>query len=142
MEQHTALMRTSNCNLCYLTSLSRRLICLLVSKSSLIIKKLVFSAFHHLSQAHIYNSKSLQMTAHPPLLIPAKHRVQTKPQAQLQCEILSRKGMRTCSVCTLILHMSTDPYQLKFIPILLILSSHAVGFIFQLKLTSLPRNSC
>lgn len=92
MEQHTALMRTSNCNLCYLTSLSRRLICPLVSKSSLIIKKLVFSAFHHLSQAHIYNSKSLQMTAHPPLLIPAKHRVQTKPQAQLQCEILSRKG--------------------------------------------------
>jgi len=30
---------------------------LLVSKSSLTIKKLLYSAFHHLSPAHIYNSK-------------------------------------------------------------------------------------
>lgn len=122
----------SNCNLSYLTSLSWRLMCPLVSKSSLIIQKLVFSAFHHLSQAHIYNSKSLQMDVYPPLLIPAKHRVQTKAQAQLECEALSRKWSENMfSLYAYVKHVNR--------PVLVKVYHHfTYTLFFPVKLTSLP----
>ena len=80
LEQQTALVSTVKL-LLVLPDRSQRNIdeVSLVSKFFLITKKLVFSAFHHLSPTHICISKRLQICGlfypygHPTLLISAKH---------------------------------------------------------------------
>lgn len=111
---------------------------LLVSKSSLTIKKLLYSAFHHLSPAHIYNSKKAAMdypSGHLSLLIPAKHMgCRHKLSLKQSLKPFSGSRVRPSSVCQStfynkhILVKCSSPFYFYSFPNLLVLFSSQINF--------------
>lgn len=110
----------------------------LVLKSSLIIQKLVFSAFHHFSQAHIYNIVIILKNANEWPVLLYSHQPNTRNLQRLRrgwnLKPFSGNDLRSSSVCKPIFHSrhvlikSLSPFYLYSLLTLLALFSSQTKF--------------